>query len=153
MTSRLSRAWVHSDWIVYIAEPSPSRLSTGRPGQATAAPVATGRPWPIAPPVSVEPVVRRGAGRGLHDRGGGGDGLVDDDRALGQQGGDAAPIAAGSSGARRQLRARRIGDGRFRGSAEGVRERLQRGGDVLARAGEHLAPPVSGSASRLGRPG
>ena len=32
--------------------------------------------------------MRGGAGRGGDDRGGGGDGLVDDDRALGQQGGD-----------------------------------------------------------------
>ena len=52
VTSSCSRAIVHSDWIVYIAEPSPSSASTGRSGQATAAPTATGRPWPIAPPVS-----------------------------------------------------------------------------------------------------
>jgi len=36
---RFSRACVHSDWIVYIAEPSASRLSTGRSGHAIAAPV------------------------------------------------------------------------------------------------------------------
>ena len=52
-TSRPSRAWVHSDCIVYSALPSASRLTTLRSGQATAAPVATGMPWPIAPPVSV----------------------------------------------------------------------------------------------------
>ena len=34
-----------------MALPSASRHSTGRSGQATAAPVASGRPWPIAPPV------------------------------------------------------------------------------------------------------
>ena len=62
VTSSCSRAIVHSDWIVYIAEPSASSASTGRSGQATAAPMATGRPWPIAPPVSVQPVVRRRAG-------------------------------------------------------------------------------------------
>ena len=52
VTSSDSRAWVHSAWIVYIAEPSASSASTGRSGQATAAPVASGRPTPIAPPVS-----------------------------------------------------------------------------------------------------
>src|SRR3954447_12779384 len=51
VTSSPSRACVHSAWIVYIAEPSPSRLSTGRSGAATAAPVATGGPQPIEPPV------------------------------------------------------------------------------------------------------
>ncbi len=51
VTSRFSRAWVHSPWIVYIAEPSASRVTTRRPGQATAAPVASGMPWPMAPPV------------------------------------------------------------------------------------------------------
>jgi hypothetical protein len=51
--SSCSRAWVHSAEIVYIALPSDSRASTGRPGQAIAAPVATGSPWPIAPPVRV----------------------------------------------------------------------------------------------------
>src|SRR3954454_1536331 len=34
-----------------MAEPSASRQSTGRSGQATAAPVAAGRPQPIAPPL------------------------------------------------------------------------------------------------------
>ena len=51
VTSRFSRAWVHNDWSVYIALPSASRDSTFRSGQATAAPVATGIPWPMAPPV------------------------------------------------------------------------------------------------------
>ena len=39
-----SRACVHSDEIVYIALPSASSASTGRPGQATAAPTASGSP-------------------------------------------------------------------------------------------------------------
>src|SRR5690349_22492083 len=51
VTSSPSRAWVHSAWSVYIAEPSASRQSTGRSGQATAAPVAAGSPQPIAPPL------------------------------------------------------------------------------------------------------
>jgi len=38
---------------VYIALPSASSAMTGRCGQAMAAPAASGRPWPIAPPVSV----------------------------------------------------------------------------------------------------
>jgi hypothetical protein len=37
-------------WIVYSALPSASRLRTGRSGAAMAAPVATGIPWPMAPP-------------------------------------------------------------------------------------------------------
>src|SRR5262249_42745616 len=42
---------VHSACAVYIALPSASRLSTLRAGHATAAPVASGMPCPIAPPV------------------------------------------------------------------------------------------------------
>ena len=37
---------------MYIAAPSPFRDTTLRPGEATAAPMATGMPCPIAPPVS-----------------------------------------------------------------------------------------------------
>ena len=51
VTSSSSRACVHSAWIVYMAEPSASSEITGRPGAPTAAPVAAGRPQPIAPPV------------------------------------------------------------------------------------------------------
>ena len=51
VTSSPSRAWVHSDCSVYMALPSACRLRTWRSGQATAAPVATGMPWPMAPPV------------------------------------------------------------------------------------------------------
>ena len=53
MTLSFSRAIVHSAWMVYIAEPSPISASTGRSGQAMAAPTALGRPWPMAPPVRV----------------------------------------------------------------------------------------------------
>src|SRR5256884_3838260 len=49
-TLRLSRAWVHKDWIVYIALPSPTMQITLRSGQAIAAPVATGVEYPIEPP-------------------------------------------------------------------------------------------------------
>ena len=51
VTLRFSRACVHSAWIVYIALPSASRLSTGRSGHATAAPTASGMPMPIEPPM------------------------------------------------------------------------------------------------------
>jgi hypothetical protein len=51
--SSCSRAWVHNAEIVYMARPSASRARTGRSGQASAAPAASGRPWPIAPPVRV----------------------------------------------------------------------------------------------------
>src|ERR1700759_3663181 len=50
-TLRFSRAWVHKDWIVYIALPSPYMKLTVRSGQATAAPVATGVEKPIEPPM------------------------------------------------------------------------------------------------------
>src|SRR5216684_1579474 len=50
-TLRLSRACVHSDWIVYIALPSPTTQITLRSGQAIAAPVATGVENPIEPPM------------------------------------------------------------------------------------------------------
>jgi len=53
VTSRFSRAQVHSPEIVYIALPSDSSAITGRSGQATAAPIAIGSPCPIAPPVTV----------------------------------------------------------------------------------------------------
>ena len=44
---------LHSAWMVYMAVPSPISAITGRLGQAMAAPTALGRPWPMAPPVSV----------------------------------------------------------------------------------------------------
>src|SRR5262245_13348613 len=49
--SRPSRAWVQSAWTVYMPLPSPSRHTTFRSGHATAAPVASGRPRPIEPPM------------------------------------------------------------------------------------------------------
>src|SRR5580693_2347489 len=50
-TLRFSRACVHSDWMVYIALPSPTMQITLRSGQATAAPVETGVEKPIEPPM------------------------------------------------------------------------------------------------------
>jgi hypothetical protein len=44
VTSRPSRAWVQSDCNVYIPLPSAWSAMTGRSGQATAAPVASGSP-------------------------------------------------------------------------------------------------------------
>src|SRR5205814_5763477 len=46
-----ARPSVHSDRRVYIAPPSDSSAPPRRSGHAPAAPTATGRPWPIAPPV------------------------------------------------------------------------------------------------------
>ena len=51
VTSNRSRACVHSPCSVYIADPSACRFTTRRPGAPTAAPVASGMPQPIAPPV------------------------------------------------------------------------------------------------------
>jgi len=58
VTFSFSLAIVHSDWIVYRLLPSASMAITGRSGAATAAPTATGRPWPIDPPVSASSVCR-----------------------------------------------------------------------------------------------
>src|SRR5215211_7475560 len=52
VTSRLSRAWVHRACTVYVALPSACKQTTFRSGQATAAPVASGSPIPMAPPVT-----------------------------------------------------------------------------------------------------
>src|SRR5829696_3575181 len=52
VTSSPSRACVHRACTVYVALPSASRQTTFRSGQATAAPVASGSPIPIAPPVT-----------------------------------------------------------------------------------------------------
>ena len=75
-TCSFSRAMVHSAWIVYIAVPSPTSASTGRFGRAMAAPTALGKPWPMAPPVSV---MRswRGAPAVITEHQARGDGLVD----------------------------------------------------------------------------
>ena len=64
VTSRPSRAWVHSDCSVYIALPSASRLTTWRSGQATAAPVASGHAHADRAAGEREPVVPGGAGGG-----------------------------------------------------------------------------------------
>src|SRR5258707_12686437 len=48
---RFSRACVHSDWIVYIALPSPTMQITLRSGQAIAAPIESGVEKPIEPPM------------------------------------------------------------------------------------------------------
>ena len=53
VTSRFSRAWVHSACSVYIAEPSACSVDDAPPGRADAAPVASGMPLPMAPPVLV----------------------------------------------------------------------------------------------------
>src|ERR1700732_4128991 len=48
---RFSLACVHSDWIVYIALPSPTMVMTLRSGQAIAAPTDSGVEKPIEPPM------------------------------------------------------------------------------------------------------
>ena len=50
---RCSLAAVHNPWRVYIAAPSPFNEIILRSGHATAAPIETGMPWPIPPPVSI----------------------------------------------------------------------------------------------------
>ena len=140
VTSSCSRACVHSAESVYMALPSASSASTGRSGQAIAAPVASGSPWPMAPPVSVSqscggaPAVAPGS----HSP----DVLAssDDDRALGQQRADdrgrASPRSASPSGQRRAarpLRAAAWRPGATRSASAG-----QRAGHVVARLGQHV---------------
>src|SRR3569623_2201138 len=48
---RFSRAWVHSDGILYITLPSPTMVMTLRSGQAFAAPIDSGVEQPIEPPM------------------------------------------------------------------------------------------------------
>ena len=42
-------AAVHSAWIEYIAEPSPTRQTVRMLGRPSAMPTAAGRPWPSPP--------------------------------------------------------------------------------------------------------
>ncbi len=86
VTSSLSRACVHSAWTVYMALPSPSSVTTLRSGQATAAPVASGMPMPIEPPMFWSQSCGRGRARRREEAAAGRDRLVDDDRILGKQG-------------------------------------------------------------------
>src|ERR1700750_377131 len=48
---RFSRAWVHSDWIVYIALSSPTMQIHLRSGQQSAPPIDGGGEKPIEPPM------------------------------------------------------------------------------------------------------
>ena len=105
VTSSCSRAIVHSDWIVYIAEPSPWSARTGRSGHATAAPTATGRPWPMAPPVRVSTSWRGAPAVCAGERHARGLGLVGDDRALGQDGPDRLADRVGGERTRRRAAA------------------------------------------------
>src|SRR5215475_9421437 len=77
---RPSRACVHSDWMLYIALPSPTMQITLRSGQAIAAPVATGVEKPIEPPMFCSQSCGAAAAVG--------DGFVDDDRVLRDRAGD-----------------------------------------------------------------
>ena len=154
VTSSDSRACVHSDWIVYIAEPSASSASTGRSGQATAAPVATRQALADRPAGELQPVVRRRSPPSRRVmrtlvvlR------LVGDDRALGQRRGDrrgeaSAPVSApvgraGPAGGDRRLRRRR---------RRRRRARARRAGRVVAGPAQHVHLAASGTRS-LGLPG
>jgi len=45
----LLRVQVASSWLVIWKQPSPSMSHTGRSGQASLAPIAAGRPYPMVP--------------------------------------------------------------------------------------------------------
>ena len=69
----------------------------GRSGQATAAPTASGSPWPIELPLSESKSWRRGALGGTWQVDSGSDGLVRDDGPFGKQGADRSSHAGGGS--------------------------------------------------------
>ena len=137
VTSSCSLACVHSAEIVYMALPSASSARTGRPGQAIAAPVASGRPWPMAPPVSVSqscggaPAVAagqpqaRGVGLVAHDRRLGQQRADDGRRALAVRSPSGSAGRSGCCGCGSGVRRDQVGEGR------------QRSGDIVARLGEH----------------
>ena len=85
MTSSPSRACVHSACKVYMPLPSPSRQTTLRSGQATAAPVATGMPMPIEPPMFESQSCGAASAGRREEAAAGRHRLVDDDRILRQQ--------------------------------------------------------------------
>ena len=138
VTFSCSRACVHSAVSEYIALPSDSRQSTGRSGHATAAPVATGRPCPIAPPVTVrmswrgEPAVAHGSD--LPD-------VIDSSATIARSGSiDADRLGHRLRG---QLAARHLGQGgllqdRLGVGCDHVGQPLQRVDGVVAAAREHV---------------
>ena len=152
VTSRLSRAWVHRAWMVYMALPSASTQTVLRPGVATAAPVAAGRPWPMAPPGKAEPIMRGGASRPGRQSQAGGDRLVHDDRTLREAGPDhradgrSAERRPAGGEAGRDLGGRRRPRRSDDPEAPATRSaKIQQGGqDVLARIGQ----PVHCAAGR-----
>ena len=103
--SSCSRAMVHSAEIVYSALPSDCSAITGRCGAAMAAPTATGRPWPIAPPVSVSTSCGGDAAVASGKQQAAGVGFVGDDRVLGQQRADDRRPSCRISAARLAVRA------------------------------------------------
>ena len=136
--SSCSRACVHSADAVYMALPSASSASTGRSGQAIAAPAASGRPWPIAPPVSVSQSCG-GAPRSRRA------GTVPEVFASSQTmapSGSSAPITAAAL-SRGQLAVRQAGP-RLAAAAtasvrrDEVRQRGQRAGYVVTALGQHV---------------
>ena len=124
-----------------MALPSASRARTGRSGQASAAPVASGRPWPIAPPVRVSqscggaPAVAAGSAQPRGVR------LVADDRVLRQQRADDRGRAVPGQVAVRQgraLRRPRADAAPVRCGRDEVGQRRERARDVVARPGQHV---------------
>ena len=135
VTFRPSRAWVQSACRVYMALPSASRQTTGRSGQAMAAPVASGRPQPMAPPVTWSQlcgraflVMREEVAADAHR-------FVGDDRALGQRAGERcgdlvagkAPVGAGGG-------SKLATAGASRDRAEPIGEPLERIDQIVLRA-------------------
>ena len=95
----------------------PPGTAPAGPGTATAAPVAAGRPWPMAPPVRVSQSWRRGPGGGAGDEDARGVGLVDHDGVLGQQGPDGGGQASRHGERRPVGRSGRAGPGGDGGAA------------------------------------
>ena len=142
VTSSSSRAIVHSDWIVYIAEPSPSQREHGPVRARDRRADRDGQP--LADRAAGERRASRGAAAPAvcgGERDAGGLRLVGDDRAL-------RAARPRSPGRPRRRSARRSGApaagppaaGRRAAGAERLDERLEAADDVVARDGELVRP-------------
>ena len=154
VTSSCSRAWVQSAWIVYMAEPSASSEMTGRPGRADRGAGRGGQAPADRAAGQVQVVVLAGARRAVLEERGGGDGLVDHDRVVGQQrADDRGERVEVERAAGRELRARGSGS---TGRAARAPTRSASASSAASESSSGVASTVTscrGDHSRLGLPG
>ena len=133
------RAWVHNACSVYIALPSAWRQSTGRSGAATAAPVAIGRPMPMAPPVRVSQSCAGAPAVAPADEETRRVALVHHDGALGQGGSDGGRQRLRRDGTHgRAGREAGAGTAAVSGSADGLGQGLQGARSILSGSSQRV---------------